>query len=483
MGPARRGSPARNLMQKRKLIVIGNGMAGARLLAELLARGGERYDITAFGDEPGGAYNRILLSDVLNGSKAPTSIVTHPLDWYERGGVKLRAGEKIVSIDRHNQTVKSDAGATDAFDELVIATGSRALVPPLEGLISASGERKKGVFAMRTLADCHNIAGYAAKVGRAAVVGGGLLGLEAARGLMQHGAQVHLIHRSSCLMSAQLDQNASDLLRRQIEMMGITVHLDKQTTGLIGEEQVAGLKFRDETELRCDMVVLACGITPNVELARESGLAVERAIVVDDGLEVAPHIYAIGECAQHCGVTYGLVAPVWDQARVLAQRLSGQNPDAQYQGSNISTRLKVMGVELASMGETREREGDEVIQYVEARKGRYKKLVIRDNRLAGAILLGDARKAAMLMQVFDSQMALPDERASLFFDIGKAAVADVTTLADDATVCNCNAVSAGTIRDSIKGGADDLGKVMAATRAGTGCGTCKGLVKEFVVRP
>ncbi len=387
-----------------------------------------------------------------------------------------------VKIDRHNQTVHSDKGAVESYDELILATGSRALVPPLDNLVSASGERMKGVFVMRTLADCHHIAGYAAKAGRAAVIGGGLLGLEAARGLMQHGAAVHLIHRSSCLMSAQLDQDASDLLRRQIEMMGITVHLDKQTTGLVGEEQVAGLRFRDQTELRCDMVVLACGITPNVELARESGLPVERAIVVNDALEVAPHLYAIGECAQHRGITYGLVAPVWEQARVLAQRLSGQKPEAQYHGSNVSTRLKVMGVELASMGEAREREGDEVVQYVEARRGRYKKLVIRDGKLAGAVLLGDARKAAMLMQVFDSQMALPDERASLFFDIGKAAVADVTTLADDATVCNCNAVSAGTLRGAIKMGADDLGKVMAQTRAGTGCGTCKGLVKEFLAK-
>ncbi len=468
-------------MFKRKLIVIGNGMAGARLLAELLARGGgDKYQITVFGDEPGGAYNRILLSDVLNGSKAPDSIVTHPLDWYGRGGVTLRAGERITAIDRENQTVTSGKGAVEPFDELVIATGSRALIPPLDGLTNAAGERLKGVFAMRTLADCHNIAGYAAKAGRAAVIGGGLLGLEAARGLMQHGAQVHLIHRSSCLMSAQLDQSASDLLQRQIETMGISVHLNKQTTGVLGDEQVTGLTFKDGTELRCDMVVLACGISPNVELARESALPVERAIVVDDGLQVAPHIYAVGECAQHRGQTYGLVAPVWEQARVLAQRLSGQSPDAQYGGSKTSTRLKVMGVELASMGDAREREGDEVIQYVEARKGRYKKLVIRDNRLAGAVLLGDARKAAMLMQIFDGQMPLPDERASLFFDIGKAAIADVSTLADDATICNCNAVDAGAIRCAIREGAHDLPAIMSATRAGTGCGTCKGLAKEFL---
>ena len=451
------------------------------MLAELLARGGgERYQITVFGDEPGGAYNRILLSDVLNGSKAPDSIVTHPLDWYQRGGVTLRAGERIAHINRATQTVTTQSGATEAFDELVIATGSRALIPPLSGLTNAAGERLKGVFALRTLADCHRIAGYAAKAGRAAVVGGGLLGLEAARGLMQHGAQVHLIHRSNCLMSAQLDQNASDLLRNQIEKMGISVHLEKQTAGVLGDEQVRGLQFCDGTELRCDMVVLACGITPNVELAREADLPVERAIVVDDGLQVAPHIYAVGECAQHRGVTYGLVAPVWEQARVLAQRLSGQNPDARYRGSNVSTRLKVMGVELASMGEAREREGDEVIQYVEARRGRYKKLVIRENRLAGAVLLGDARKAALLMQIFERQIALPEERASLFFDIGKTAVADVSTWADDATVCNCNAVKAAAIRGALENGADDLPAIMAQTRAGTGCGTCKSLVKEFL---
>ena len=468
-------------MFKRKLIVIGNGMAGSRLLAELLARGGgEKYQITVFGDEPGGAYNRILLSDVLNGSKAPDSIVTHPLDWYERGGVTLRAGEKITAIDRTNQTVTSERGALENYDELVIATGSRALVPPMSGLTDANGERLKGVFVMRTLADCHNIAGYATKAARAAVIGGGLLGLEAARGLMQHGAQVHLIHRSNCLMSAQLDQNASDLLQRQIEKMGIEVHLNKQTTGVTGQAQVTGLQFKDGSEMHCDMVVLACGIVPNVELARESGLPVERAIVVDDGLCAAPHIYAVGECAQHRGQTYGLVAPVWEQARVLAQRLSGQNVDAVYAGSNVSTRLKVMGVELASMGEAREREGDEVIQYVEARKGRYKKLIIRENRLAGAVLLGDATKAAMLMQIFDSQMALPDERASLFFDIGKAAAPDVAALPDDATVCNCNAVKAGTIRCAIKDGAADLPMLMAATRAGTGCGSCKGLAREFL---
>ena len=467
---------------KQRLIIIGNGMAGSRLTAELLARGGlEKYDITIFGDEPGGAYNRILLSDVLNGSKTAESVMTHSLEWYQSRGVTLRAGEKIVAIDRENRFVDSDQGARTPFDVLVLATGSSPLIPPMDGLKTPSGERKRGVFVMRTLADCDRIAGYAQKVNRAVVIGGGLLGLEAARGLAEHGAQVHLVHRSSCLMSAQLDQDSSDLLRREIEMMGLSVHLDKITTGLSGEESVTGLQFKDGTELRCDMVVLACGVVPNVELARESGMKTRRAVLVDDQLRVQneQNIFAVGECAEHRGQTYGLVAPVWEQARVVAEVLSGSKPDAKYEGSNVSTKLKVMGVELASIGETSAREGDEVITYAEPRRGRYKKIIIRDGRLVGAILLGDARKAAFLTQAFDRAMPLPEERAQLLFDIGSAK-SDVSTLPDDATVCNCNGVSAGVLRSCVANGIADLAVVMEQTRAGTGCGTCKSSVREFL---
>jgi nitrite reductase (NADH) large subunit len=298
---------------------------------------------------------------------------------------------------------------------------------------------------MRTLGDCDRIAGYARKAGRAAVIGGGLLGLEAARGLAQHGAQVHLVHRSGCLMSAQLDQNASDVLKREVEMMGLCVHLDKITTALLGEESVTGLQFKDGTELRCDMVVLACGVVPNVELSRACGLPTAKATLVDDQMRVPGErdVFAVGECAEHRGQIYGLVAPVWEQARVVAQILSGHKPDAIYEGSNLSTKLKVMGVELASIGEANEREGDEVITYAEPRRGRYKKIIIRDGRLVGAILLGDSRKAAFLTQTFDRAMPCPEERTHLLFDIGKAASSDASTLPDDATVCNCNGVSAG----------------------------------------
>ncbi|BCM89204.1 nitrite reductase [NAD(P)H] [Abditibacteriota bacterium] len=473
---------ATTVEMKQRLAIIGNGMAGARFCAELVARGGaDRFDITIFGEEPGGAYNRILLSDVLNGSREAGAIETHSLDWFARNNITLRAGEKITFIDRDEKTLTSDRGRISHYDSLVLATGSRALVPPMDGLHSSDGERKKGIFVLRTLADCDRVANYARKATRAVVVGGGLLGLEAARGLMQHGAQVGVVHRSGCLMSAQLDQSSGDMLRHQMEMMGINVHLNKATTAILGDECAQGLAFRDGTELRADMVVLACGIVPNIELARDAGFEVNKGIEVDDALRVQgdENTFAIGECAEHQGQVYGLVAPAWEQARVLALRLSGHSPDALYTGSKTSTKLKVMGVELASIGTPREAEGDEVVTYAEPSKGRYKKLIIRDNRLKGAILLGDVRKAAVLQQAFDRSTPLPDERATLFFDIGRA-TNDIADFPDDATVCNCNGVSAGTLRATIQEGAASVETLMAQTKAGTGCGTCKSSLKALL---
>ncbi|HEX9996406.1 MAG TPA: FAD-dependent oxidoreductase, partial [Abditibacterium sp.] len=376
----------------KKLVVIGNGMAGARVASDILARGGAaQFEITVFGEEPGGNYNRIMLSDVLNGSKSEHSIVLHPLEWYEKHGIRLLSGEKATCIDRENQLVCGDFGSVEPFDILIVATGSRAYVPPISGLETSDGTRKAGVFVLRTLADCARIAGYAAKAPRAIVVGGGLLGLEAARGLIQHGARVHLVNRSDGLMSGQLDATGSQLLQTAIEKMGIQIHLNRASTRILGEESVTGLEFKDGDYLAADMIVFACGITPNIELARESGLRVERAMVVDDQMrcEGETAIFAVGECAQHRGQVYGLVAPIWEQSRVLADVLTGKNPRAAYLGSKTSTKLKVMGVELASMGTPVERDGDEVIEYLERKRARYKKLVIRDGKLVGAILLGD----------------------------------------------------------------------------------------------
>ena len=337
----------------------------------------------------------------------------------------------------------------------------------------------------RTIDDCQKIAGYATKCRRAAVIGGGLLGLEAARGLLNYGCEVHVIHLSTRLMDAQLDEIGGEMLGAAIEKMGVKVHLQKSTTAVLGDEMVTGLQFKDGSVLDCDMVVISCGIKPNTELARECGLEVGRAIVVDDQMRSVSDddIYVVGECAQHNGQVYGLVAPLWDQGRVLADNITGANESARYKGSKLSTKLKVMGLDLASIGHAAKPEdGDEIVQWVEPRKGRYKKLVIRDGKLVGAILLGETSGAGRLMQLYEHGGIVPEAREQLLFEMSAPVVKGgaMLEMPDAATVCNCNGVSKGAIRSCVLGGAKNLSDVMGATRAGTGCGSCKNLVREIV---
>ena len=366
----------------------------------------------------------------------------------------------------------------------MIATGSRPFVPPIAGLKLPEGGHKPGVFVFRTIDDCTHIAGYANKCRRAVVIGGGLLGLEAARGLLNYGVEVHVVHLGDWLMNQQVDAPAGKILKITMEKMGVHVHLGKNTTQILGEDMVEGVTFADGEFLACDMVVISAGITPNVELAREAGLTTQRATVVDDQMRSVDDedIYVVGECAQHRGVFYGLVAPLWEQGQVLADHITGHNPKSAYNGSKVATKLKVMGVELASMGITEPTEpGDEVVQFSEPKRGIYKKLIIRNDVLMGAILLGDVSKAAYLMQAFDRATPLPEERTTLLFDIG-APSKQVTMLEmpDEAQVCNCNGVSKGKLRQCVLSGKRSVKGVMETTRAGMGCGSCKALVKEIV---
>ena len=470
---------------KQKLVVIGNGMAGARTVEEILARGGgEQFDITMFGDEPYGNYNRILLSNVLNGTQDAADIFLNPLDWYTENNVTLHAPAKVQRIDRARKQIHSDDGQITDYDKLLIATGSRPFVPPMEGLETPDGETKHGVFVFRTLDDCHKIAGYATKCRKAAVIGGGLLGLEAARGLINYGVEVHVIHISGHLMNQQLDPAAGGILKGIMEKMGIHVHTMKATTRVLGEDSVTGLEFKDGTTLDCDMVVISTGIKPNAEIGYEAGLTVERAIVTDNQMRSVddPDVYVVGECAQHRGRVYGLVAPLWEMGTVLADHITGRNLDAAYHGSKIATKLKVMGVELASMGVTEPQDDrDEVVTFAEPKRGTYKKLIIRDGMLIGAMMLGDLNKVAYLMQAFDRGTPLPEERLSLLFDIGAPSTqATMLEMPDSAQICNCNGVSKGQIRKCVEGGKRSLKMVMEATRAGAGCGSCKKLVEEVV---
>ena len=470
------------------LLVIGNGMAGARTVEEILQRGGgEHYRIVVFGDEPYGNYNRILLSNVLNGSQPADDIFLNPLAWYADNGVTLRAGVRVASIQRDAKTITTTCGEVHVYDKLLIATGSRPFVPPMAGARvgdAPDSPLKPGVFVFRTIDDCAKIAGHAVKSRRAAVIGGGLLGLEAAKGLLNFGAEVHVIHLANHLMENQLDAAGGLILRQTMERMGIHVHLGKSTSAVLGDERVTGLEFKDGETLDCDMVVISAGIRPNAEIGREAGLTVERAIVVDDQMRSIddPDIYVVGECAQHRGKVYGLVAPLWDQGVVLADHITGRKPHAAYNGSKLATKLKVMGVELASMGVTEPQEpDDEVVIFSEPKRGIYKKMIIRHDVLIGATLLGDISKASTLMQSFDRESSLPDERASLLFDMGAPSpTMTMLEMPDSTQICNCNGVSKLAIKQCVLGGKKSLKAVMDATRAGTGCGSCKALVTEVV---
>jgi nitrite reductase (NADH) large subunit len=474
------------MRSKQRLIVIGNGMAGARLVEDVLARGGpDSFEIVIFGDEPYGNYNRILLSSVLAGTHDLKDIFINPLAWYEESNVKLHAGVRVTAIDRENGLVIGENGVTEVYDKLVFATGSSPFIPPMEGCQSENrGGFKDGVFVFRTLDDCEAITDYVQRAGRAAVIGGGLLGLEAARGLLRLGADVHVVHLMEHLMEVQLDAAAGAALKRSMESMGVKVHLNKCTTAILGNGHVTGLQFRDGTKLECDLVVISAGIRPNAKLAEEAGLAVDRGIVVDDGLTCLndPNIFAVGECAQHDGRVYGLVAPLWEQTAILADRLTGRKPGAAYRGSRVSTKLKVMGIELAVMGERVARdENDEEVIYSEPGRGIYKKLIVRNGRLAGAILLGDTANAPALLQAYDRGTILPENRAELLFpDAGEPAGPSLESLPDEAQICNCNGVSKGRIIEAVKNGCRSLKALCDATRAGTGCGSCKGQVNRLL---
>ncbi len=475
------------MTDKDRLIVVGNGMAGARAVEEILQRGGaELFDITMFGAEPHGNYNRISLSNVLAGLEDPASIYLNPLSWYQENAIALHAGVRVTRVDRFAREVTADDGTVHPYDKLVIATGSRPYFPPIPGLLDDDERPRTGVFGFRSIADTQQMLDWAPAARRAAVIGGGLLGLEAARGLLERGLEVHVVHRASRLMNMQLDEQAGAILRRGVEDLGVHVHLDTSTTGvLLGEDgRIAGLQFGDGSELECDMVVVTAGIRPNVDLASSAGMIVERAIVVDDTMRAVDErdIYVVGECAQHRGQVYGLVAPLWEQAVVLAEHITGADTHAAYHGSKLATKLKVSGIDLATMGLVEpDHDDDEFVQYAEPKRRVYTAVIVRDGKLVGATLLGDVSKVSFLMQAFDRGMVLPEERRSLLFDLGAPATAtSVAELPDDAQICNCNGVTKGAIRACVQDGGRTMRAVMAQTRAGSGCGSCKAQVLEIL---
>ncbi|MEU4822499.1 FAD-dependent oxidoreductase [Actinomadura citrea] len=477
-----------NPVDAARVVVIGNGMAGSRLVDELRSRDAAT-PVTVFGAEAQRPYNRILLSNVLAGKTRPDHISLVDAAWYASHGVDARLGVEVTRIDRAARTVHASDGTVTPYGTLVLATGSTAFVPPMPGLEDGL---PRGAEVFRTLEDCRRISALAESARRAVVVGGGLLGIEAARGLTGRGLEVTVLHLAGHLMERQLDPAAGRVLARTLAALGIGTRLQAAVTGLrTAGGAVTGVELAlpgGGTEVvDADLVVLSCGVRPEVGLARDAGLAVGRAVIVDDELRSVtdPAVRAIGECSEHRDEVYGLVAPAWEQAGVLAGLLAGTDPAARFTGARQITRLKAAGIELASMGETHFGDDDEdveVVRFTDAARGTYKKAVIRDGRLIGAILLGETSTAGTLTQLYDRASPLPAERLGLLFPgVGAAPEAESPVrMPDAATVCQCNNVSKGQIRACWQSGARTADAVARGTRASTGCGSCRSAVEGIV---
>ncbi|MGH3491032.1 MAG: FAD-dependent oxidoreductase [Actinopolymorphaceae bacterium] len=463
------------------VVVIGNGMAGARFAAELRARE-PRRPVVVYGAEPGRAYNRILLSNLLAGK-----VVEDDLALAEPpGALDLRTGVGVDSIDPDAKTVHASDGTTTRYEVLVLATGSRAIVPPIDGLWKDPETLIDGAETFRTLADCRRIIAEAEQARKVIVLGGGLLGLEAARGLARRGLEIEVVHARGHLMERQIDPDASRILIATLAELGVSVRLDAVTEEVISDEadgtdRLRGVRLEDGTELDADLLVIACGVRPNPDLAAKAGLLVNHGIVVDDRMQTSdPSIYAIGECSEHRGKVYGLVQPAWEQARVAADVISGRG-GAHYAGSRLVTRLKASGVDLAAMGDPHlDAEGAEVVTFADPTRRTYQKVVIRDQRVVAAILLGDSPTVGTLTQVFDRETPVPSDPRSLLFARGGASDADAGVIAAASTLCRCNGVTAGAIVRAFLGGARTPTEVATATRASTGCGSCRDTIAGYV---
>ena len=469
-------------IKKQKLVVIGNGMAGMKVVEELRSQAPDMYDITVFGEEPYGNYNRILLSPVLAGEKTIDDIMLNDLDWYSANEVTLHTGCKVEHIDRLARTVTGDDGTVASYDKLLLATGSTPFILPVPG------HDLDGVIGFRDVHDVEKMLDASKTHNKAVVIGGGLLGLEAANGLALNNMNVTVVHLMDRLMERQLDLAAGTMLRKSLEAKGLEFVVEAQTECLLGKDSVTGVKLKDGTVIDAELVVMAIGIKPNIELARNAGLHCERGVVVDDTLMTFdPNIYAVGECAQHRGVAYGLVAPLFDQARVCANHLVHKSY-LTYKGSVTSTKLKVTGVDLFSAGDFSGGEGKEDIVLKDAHSGVYKKLVLNDNKIEGAVLYGDTIDGAWYFQLMRDGIDISDIRDTLLF--GQAHLGDaghgggagsVMSLSDDAEICGCNGVCKGDIVNAIsEKKLFTLDDVRAHTKASSSCGSCTGLVEQLL---
>ena len=462
------------------LVVVGNGMAGCRAIEELLARDAGRYRVTIFGAEPHVNYNRIMLSPVLAGEKTFEDIVINSRQWYDENDIELIAGDPVTAIDRAAKTVTSRSGRTVGYDKLLIATGSDPFIIPVPG------KDLPGVISFRDMKDVDTMLEAAANGGGAVVIGGGLLGLEAAHGLTLRGMKVTVIHLMPTLMERQLDEAAGWLLKTALEGRGQTILTGADTAEIYGEGQVEGVRLKDGRDIPASLVVMAVGIRPSVALAREAGLDIGRGIRVDDHMVTSdPDVFAVGECVEHDGNVYGLVAPLWDMCRSLADGLTDRHTG--YRGSVTSTKLKVAGLDVFSAGDFSGGEGCEDIVLRDASRGVYKRVVVKDDKVIGAVLYGDTADGGWYFDLLRKGEDVGEIRDLLIFGQAFASgggqadpKAAVAALSDDAEICGCNGVSKGQVVACVEAGNCTLDAVRATCKASASCGSCTGLVETLL---
>ncbi|MGK2912573.1 MAG: nitrite reductase large subunit NirB [Sphingobium sp.] len=469
-----------SIQTREHLVVIGNGMAGCRAVEEILARDPHRYKVTIFGAEPHVNYNRIMLSPVLAGEKSFDEIVINDRSWYADHGIELIVSDPVAAIDRAAKTVTAKSGKAVAYDKLILATGSDPFIIPVPG------KALPGVVSFRDMADVDAMVHAASLGGDAVVIGGGLLGLEAAHGLTLRGMKVTVLHIMPTLMERQLDESAAWLLKSALEARGQTVLTGADTAEIFGEGKVEGVRLKDGKEIPASLVVMAVGIRPNVGLGREAGLAVGRGIHVDDHMVTSdPDILGVGECVEHDGNVYGLVAPIWDMCRALADGLTGSHSG--YRGSVTSTKLKVAGLDVFSAGDFSGGDGAEDIVMRDASRGVYKRVIVKGDRVVGAVLYGDTSDGGWYFDLLKKGEDIAPIRDALIFGQAFASGggqtdpnAAVAALSDDAEICGCNGVSKGKVVACINAGSQTLDAVRATCKASASCGSCTNIVESLL---
>lgn len=461
---------------REKLVLIGNGMAGVRTIEEILEREPEKYDITIIGEENYPNYNRIMLSNILQKKMTFEETIINTPEWYEENGITWINHDPAVTLNSAEKLVMTQSGKKVAYDKCIVATGSRAFMLPIEGA------DLPGVLAFRTIDDTEAMLEAAKTYQKAVVIGGGLLGSEAAKGLAEQGMDVTVVHLEKWLMETQLDEKAGQLLKADLEKQGLHFLMEKMTKKILGEQRVTGLAFSDGTTIDTDLVVMSIGIRPEIRLAKSAGLEVNRGIVVNDYMKTShDNIYAVGECAEHHGCVYGLVAPLYEQGKILADYLTGREVQS-YQGSTTFTSLKVSGCDLYSAGTIKEDDETQSVEAFDSIHNHYKRVFVKDNQIVGVVLYGDTSEGNRYYNLLRKNENIEDfTPISVLHAAGEEEAVDIASMPDDEMICGCNGVSKGTIVDAIKNhGCETVAAITKLTKAGNSCGKCKPQIGEIL---